>query len=172
MNLYLTCNVRLSAPFEYICSYTIDKTNVLKTIFALLFLFWSWLLKVYNWRYSWNLILDSLYHCILFIWERKIDIFNNYVSTFLMEQLSSDLSQWSYISQSMLYSLRHLMIYTYLVPRLASAVTWPRGPRPWCGFTHRPLTTTKCPLRVRVRPDHEHGKGMGRVDMERGPGSI
>ena len=40
------------------------------------------------------------------------------------------------------------------------------------GFTHGPLITAKCPLRVRMRPDHEHGNGMGRVDMERGPDSV
>ena len=32
---------------------------------------------------------------------------------------------------------------------------WSRGPRPWRGFTHGPLITAKCPLRVRMRPDHE-----------------
>ena len=58
------------------------------------------------------------------------------------------------------------------VPRLASAVTWSRGPRPWRGFTHGPLTTAKYPLRFRMRPDHEHGNVMGRVDMERGPDSV
>ena len=30
----------------------------------------------------------------------------------------------------------------------------------------------KMPLRVRVRPDHEHGNVMERVDMERGPDSV
>ena len=63
-------------------------------------------------------------------------------------------------------------IILHSVPQLASAVTWYRGPRLWHGFTHGPLTTAKCPLRVRMRPDHEHVNRMGRVDMERGPDSV
>ena len=59
-----------------------------------------------------------------------------------------------------------------LVLRFASAVTWSRGPRPWRGFTHGPLITSKFPTRVRVRPDNEHGNRMGRVDMERVPDSV
>ena len=59
-----------------------------------------------------------------------------------------------------------------LVPWLASAVTWSRGPRPWRRFTHGLLITAKFPLRVRIRPAHEHGNKMGRVDMERGPDSV
>ena len=66
----------------------------------------------------------------------------------------------------------YIYIYIYSVPRFASAVTWSRGPRPWCGFAHRPLITAKFPTRVRVQLDHEHGNGMGRVDMERGPDSV
>ena len=58
------------------------------------------------------------------------------------------------------------------LPQFASAVTGSRGPRPWRGFTHGPQTTAKCPLRVRMQPDHELGNGMGRVDMERGPDSV
>ena len=63
-------------------------------------------------------------------------------------------------------------ILKFTVPRLASAVTWSRGPRLWRGFTHGPQITPKCPLRVRMRPDHEHGNIMGKVDMERGPDSV
>ena len=62
-----------------------------------------------------------------------------------------------------------ILIYFNSVPRFASAVIWSRGPRPWRGFTHGPLITAKCPTRVSMRPDHEHGNGMGRVDMEQGP---
>ena len=47
---------------------------------------------------------------------------------------------------------------------------------PWSapvyGFTHGPLNTAKCPIRVRAQPDHDHGNGMGRVDMEWGPDSV
>ena len=66
----------------------------------------------------------------------------------------------------------NILISLSTVPRLVSAVTWSHGPRPWRGFTHGPLVTGKCPLRVRMQPDHEHGNGMGRVDMERGPDSV
>ena len=38
--------------------------------------------------------------------------------------------------------------YLESVLRLASAVTWFHGPRPWRGFTHGPLTTAKCLSRV------------------------
>ena len=61
---------------------------------------------------------------------------------------------------------------TKTIPRFASAVTWSRGPRPCRWFTHGPLITAKCPTRVRVRPDHKHGNGMGGKDMERGPDSV
>ena len=47
-----------------------------------------------------------------------------------------------------------------LVPRLASAVIWSRGPRPWRGFTHGPLITDKCP--IRVLPDQETNMAMER----------
>ena len=73
-------------------------------------------------------------------------------------------------------SLWHFDEYIYIdvnmVPRLASAVTWSHGPRPWSGFTHGPLITAKFPIRVRMRPAHKHGNRMGRVDMERGPDSV
>ena len=36
--------------------------------------------------------------------------------------------------------------HIFLVPRLAHAVTWSRGPRPWCGFTHGPPNTATCPI--------------------------
>ena len=63
-------------------------------------------------------------------------------------------------------SMEFIMIPMLTVPQLASAVTWSRGPRPWRGFTHGTLTTVKCPLRVRVRPDHEwqrYGEGGHRT---------
>ena len=63
-------------------------------------------------------------------------------------------------------------MYIDLVLRFASAVTWSLGPRPWRRFTHGPLTTAKCPIRVRERPDHEHGNGMEGVYMEQGPDSV
>ena len=34
------------------------------------------------------------------------------------------------------------------VPRVASAVNWSRGPRPWHRFTHGPPNTATCPIRV------------------------
>ena len=61
----------------------------------------------------------------------------------------------------------------FLVPRLASAVTWSCGPRPWCGFTHEQLITDKCP--IRVKPDQDTSMAMsggGGVDTERGPGGV
>ena len=36
--------------------------------------------------------------------------------------------------------------YGALVPRLARAVTWSRGPRPWRGVTHGPPNTATCPV--------------------------
>ena len=52
-----------------------------------------------------------------------------------------------------------------------------RGNRdPWSASVARghPRTTDhrKIPLRVRVRPDNEHGNIIGGVDMERGPDSV
>ena len=67
---------------------------------------------------------------------------------------------------------KDLYIKKISVPRFARAVTWSRGPRPWSRFIHGPLITAKCPTRVRVQPDQEHGNGMGRVDMEGGPDSV
>ena len=34
------------------------------------------------------------------------------------------------------------------VPRIARAVTWSRGPRPWRGFTYGPPNISTCPVRV------------------------
>ena len=36
--------------------------------------------------------------------------------------------------------------FMILVPHLACAVTWSRGPRPWRGFTHGPPNTDTCPI--------------------------
>ena len=69
-------------------------------------------------------------------------------------------------------SVTDIIIIASPVLRFASAATETRGPRPWRGFTHGPQTNAKFPLRVRMRPDHKHGNGMGRVDMERGPDSV
>ena len=86
------------------------------------------------------------------------------------------------------YSLGKKTVRTFLAPHLLFLQIWNEefdtGPAvskrgnlvPWSApvaeFTHGPLITAKCPLRVRVQPDHKHGKGMGRVDMEQGPDSV
>ena len=62
---------------------------------------------------------------------------------------------------------------THMVPRLASAVTWSRGPRPWRGFTHGPLITAKCPIRMRLDQETNMAmEGEGGVDKERVPGGV
>ena len=66
-----------------------------------------------------------------------------------------------------------LNITVNMVLRLSSAVTCSRGPLLWHGFTHGPLITSKCP--IRVRPDQETNMAMeggGGVDTERGPGGV
>ena len=49
-----------------------------------------------------------------------------------------------------------------------------RGPwsAPVAQVHQRTTEQRKKPLSIRVRPDHEHGNGIGRVDMEQGPDSV
>ena len=68
----------------------------------------------------------------------------------------------------------HVIIYDTI---LHGPAVCKRGNRvPWSAPVARvnPRTADhrKIPLRVRVRPDHEHGYVIGRLDMERGPNSV
>ena len=47
------------------------------------------------------------------------------------------------------------------VPRVASAVTWSRGPRPWNGFTHRTPTLLHALLGYYDLADDGQGIGRG-----------
>ena len=68
---------------------------------------------------------------------------------------------------------KHTLSGGNLVPLLASAVTWSRGPRPWRRFAHGTLTISNFPFRV--RPDQETSMATewgGGVDTERGPDGV
>ena len=61
----------------------------------------------------------------------------------------------------------------YLVPRFASVVTWSCGPRPWRGFTQRPLTTANCTFMVGCDRTKSMAMEWGEgVDTERGPDGV
>ena len=64
-----------------------------------------------------------------------------------------------------------------IIPALTGPAVCKCGNRgPWSATVVRvhPRTTDhrKMPFRVRVRPDNEHGNGIERVEMERGPDSV
>ena len=82
------------------------------------------------------------------------------------------ISPQNHISNIFVNVIDGIEIEGWEVPRFAIAATEDRGPRPWRGFTHGLQTNARSPLRVRMRPDHEHGNGMRGVDMERGPDSV
>ena len=77
---------------------------------------------------------------------------------------------------SIIYNHAKLMGIFYIYQVLGPAVCKRGNQGPWSAPMARvhPRTTyqRKIPLRVGVQPDHEHGNGIGRVDMERAPDSV
>ena len=119
----------------------------------------------------WNPLLPNHYVYLIFD-GFGILLLNNILSDTLVKEMDSMANTWHYCIR---LNHRVLLLWyifqdrdkDYIVSGPAVCKRGNRGPwsAPVARVHPRTIYHRKMPLRVRVRPDNEHGNGIGRVDM-------